>query len=38
MKNIVIYMDYVVAFGVRVDRPSWMSRLDWECFWSELDE
>lgn len=34
MKNeIDIYMDYVIAFGVRVNRPNRVSRSDWLDFW-----
>lgn len=33
--NIDIYMDHVIVFGQRVNRPSWMSRWAWGTFWEK---
>jgi hypothetical protein len=31
--DIVVYMDYVVILGVRVDRPTRISRSEWLSYW-----
>jgi hypothetical protein len=31
-----VHMDYVVVEGVRVDRPSRLSRSQWVYFWEEV--
>ena len=31
--EIDVSLDYVIAFGQRVDRPDRVSRADWDAFW-----
>jgi hypothetical protein len=35
---IEIHMDYVVVEGVRIDRPSRLSRSQWVEFWEEATD
>lgn len=32
-RDVEIYMDYVILFGTRVERPSRVPRSEWEQFW-----
>jgi hypothetical protein len=33
--DIVVYMDYVLILGVRVDRPAHISRSNWLSYWGD---
>lgn len=35
-KEIVVFSDFVVAFGQRIERPSRIARSTWMLYWERL--